>query len=69
MIDIRSDTVTKPSKEMLEVIVNSEVGDVSISDGYGGNRPYCVRILAESPSFGELITIFKTSIDLGIFLV
>ena len=24
MIDIRSDTVTKPSKEMLEVIVNSE---------------------------------------------
>jgi len=27
MIDIRSDTVTKPSKEMLEVIVNSEVGD------------------------------------------
>jgi len=27
MIDIRSDTVTKPSKEMLEVIVSSEVGD------------------------------------------
>ena len=27
MIDIRSDTVTKPSKEMLDVIVNSEVGD------------------------------------------
>ena len=32
MIDIRSDTVTKPSKEMLEVIVNSEVGDDEYKD-------------------------------------
>ena len=27
MIDIRSDTVTKPSKEMLEHIITAEVGD------------------------------------------
>ena len=27
MIDLRSDTVTKPSKEMLNVILESEVGD------------------------------------------
>lgn len=27
MIDLRSDTVTKPSKEMLEAMVNAEVGD------------------------------------------
>jgi threonine aldolase len=27
MIDLRSDTVTKPSKEMLEFMINAEVGD------------------------------------------
>ena len=27
MIDFRSDTVTKPSKEMLDSIVNARVGD------------------------------------------
>ena len=27
MIDIRSDTVTKPSKEMLETIMHADVGD------------------------------------------
>ena len=27
MIDIRSDTVTKPSKEMLEYLMTAEVGD------------------------------------------
>ena len=27
MIDLRSDTVTKPSKEMLEAMINAPVGD------------------------------------------
>ncbi|HDN81625.1 MAG TPA: threonine aldolase, partial [Methanomicrobia archaeon] len=31
IIDLRSDTVTKPSKEMLEAILNAELGD----DVYG----------------------------------
>ena len=32
MIDLRSDTVTKPSKEMLEVMMNAEVGDDVFGD-------------------------------------
>ena len=32
MIDIRSDTVTKPSKEMLEHIITAEVGDDEYKD-------------------------------------
>ncbi|MCH1547305.1 MAG: beta-eliminating lyase-related protein, partial [Flavobacteriaceae bacterium] len=27
LIDLRSDTLTKPSKEMLEFMMNAEVGD------------------------------------------
>ncbi|HOP64562.1 MAG TPA: GntG family PLP-dependent aldolase [Spirochaetota bacterium] len=34
MIDLRSDTVTKPGKEMLEQMINAEVGD----DVYGEDR-------------------------------
>ena len=34
MIDLRSDTVTKPSKEMLQAMYDAEVGD----DVYG--KPY-----------------------------
>ena len=33
-IDLRSDTVTKPSAEMLKVMMNAEVGD----DVFGDDR-------------------------------
>ena len=33
MIDLRSDTVTKPSKDMLEAMFSAEVGD----DVFGGD--------------------------------
>ena len=39
MIDLRSDTVTKPSKEMREAMASAEVGD----DVYGKLPNYLVK--------------------------
>ncbi len=47
MIDLRSDTVTKPSKEMLDEIVKAQVGD----DEYGEDptvnelEEFCAELL------------------------
>ena len=47
MIDFRSDTVTKPSKDMLEAIVNARVGDDEYSEDPEGNdlQEYCASLL------------------------
>ena len=45
MIDFRSDTVTKPSKDMLEAIVNARVGDDEYSeDPEGTNSRSIVQV-------------------------
>ena len=47
MIDLRSDTVTKPSKEMLDVIIESEVGDDEYKEDPTVNEleKYCAELL------------------------
>ena len=46
MIDFRSDTVTKPSKDMLEAIVNARVGDDEYSEDPEVNelQEYCASL-------------------------
>ena len=47
MIDLRSDTVTKPTKEMLNVIIESEVGDDEYKEDPTVNdlEKYCAELL------------------------
>ena len=47
MIDLRSDTVTKPSKEMLNVILESEVGDDEYKEDPTVNdlEDFCAELL------------------------
>ncbi len=61
MIDFRSDTVTKPSKEMLEAIVNARVGDDEYSEDPEVNelQEYCASL------FGMEAGLFVTSGQMG----
>ena len=61
MIDFRSDTVTKPSKEMLEAIVNARVGDDEYSEDPEVNelQEYCASL------FGMQAGLFVTSGQMG----
>jgi len=61
MIDFRSDTVTKPSKEMLDSIVNARVGDDEYSEDPEVNelQEYCASI------FGLEAGLFVTSGQMG----
>ena len=47
MIDLRSDTVTKPTKEMLNIIIESEVGDDEYKEDPTVNdlEKYCAELL------------------------
>ncbi|MCF6269267.1 MAG: beta-eliminating lyase-related protein [Melioribacteraceae bacterium] len=49
MIDLRSDTVTKPSKEMRNVMVNAEVGDDVYREDPTANRlqKYCAELFGK----------------------
>ena len=61
MIDFRSDTVTKPSKEMLEAILNARVGDDEYSEDPEVNelQEYCASL------FGMEAGLFVTSGQMG----
>ena len=61
MIDFRSDTVTKPSKEMFEAIVNARVGDDEYSEDPEVNelQEYCASL------FGMEAGLFVTSGQMG----
>ena len=61
IIDFRSDTVTKPSKEMLEAIVNARVGDDEYSEDPEVNelQEYCASL------FGMEAGLFVTSGQMG----
>lgn len=57
MIDFRSDTVTKPSKEMLEVMFNAPVGD----DVYGEDPSVNELQIFAAKLFGKDAALFCTS--------
>ena len=57
MIDLRSDTVTKPSQAMRETMLNAEVGDDVYKEDPTVNRlqKYCAEL------FGEEDALFVSS--------
>ena len=61
MIDLRSDTVTKPSKEMRNVMANAEVGDDVYKEDPTVNRlqDYCAEL------FGKEAALFVSSGVMG----
>lgn len=61
MIDLRSDTVTKPTKEMREAMYNAEVGD----DGYGEDPSVNALEALAAEMTGKEAGLFVTSGTLG----
>lgn len=61
MIDLRSDTVTKPTKEMREAMYNAEVGD----DGYGEDPSVNALETLAAEMTGKEAGLFVTSGTLG----
>ncbi|TCL38847.1 L-threonine aldolase [Anaerospora hongkongensis] len=61
MIDLRSDTVTKPTREMREAMYNAEVGD----DGYGEDPTVNALEKLAAEITGKEAALFVTSGTLG----